>query len=89
MEVVGERQAIAVPRPTLNNRTEILKSLREEKLKIAVPNLEVVLICVLIRYVYCPYIRKLKSIFIIFVGSDLSHQVSVVSSCSKHIRRSY
>jgi len=99
MEVAGERQTPGIPRPTLNNRTEILKSLKQGKLwrlqcqncsaKIAVPKLEVVPICFLMRHVYRRYIRKLTSIFIIFVGSDLLHQVSVVPGCSKHIPRSH
>jgi hypothetical protein len=87
MEVAGERRAPGIPHPTLDTRTEILKSLRQEKLKIALPNLKVLLICFLIRYVYNPYIKKLKSMFTIFLQSGLSHQASVVQGCSKHIRR--
>ena len=92
MEVAGERKAPGIPCPTLNTPKETLKSLRQEKLKTAMPNLKVVLICFLMRNVYNPYIKKLKSVFIIFLRSGLSHQVSVVPRCSKlhiYIRRSY
>ena len=84
MEVTGERKAPGIPPPTLNTPTEILKPLRKEKLKIAV---RVVLIFFLMRNLCNPYIKKLISMLIIFVRSDLSHQVSVVPGCSKHIRR--
>jgi len=46
--------------------TEILKPLRKEKLKIAVPNFKVVLIFFLMRNIYNPYIKKLKSMFLFF-----------------------
>jgi hypothetical protein len=66
MEVAGERKAPGIPPPTLNTPTEILEPLRKEKLKIAVPNFKVVLIFFLMRSVYNPYIKKVKSMFIIF-----------------------